>query len=143
MRCTVVLLALAFWTGEIRAQLTVSGSPAAMIVSGAAPGSAPTTVTNANTTYSISAPGTGKHAITASINTIMPAGVTLHITLGAGGGAASNGAIALSTTPQNVVIGITKTANSLPITYALTATEAAGVVPLQTRRVTLTYIATP
>ena len=62
MRRTVLLFALAFSTGEVRAQLTVSGSPTAMIVSGAVAGSAPSAVTNANTSYSISSPGTGKHA---------------------------------------------------------------------------------
>jgi hypothetical protein len=53
MRRIGFLLALAFWTGEARAQITVSGSPAALIVSGAVAGSAPITVTNANTTYSL------------------------------------------------------------------------------------------
>jgi hypothetical protein len=143
MRCTALLLALAFWTGEVRAQLIVSGSPAVMVVSGAVAGSAPSVVTNSNTTYSITSPGVGKHAITADINTPMPAGVTLKITLGASGGATSDGAITLSTTAQDVVVGITKAASGLPITYVLSATEAAGVVPLQTRRVTLTLVATP
>jgi hypothetical protein len=44
---------------------------------------------------------------------------------------------------QNVVTGVTQRMFGQVITYNLSATAAAGVVPLQTRIVTLTQINTP
>ncbi|MFI5246239.1 MAG: hypothetical protein ACHQQR_13480 [Gemmatimonadales bacterium] len=121
----------------------MSGSPAQMTVSAAVAGSAPAAVSNTNTTYSLStSPPSGHYAITASINTPMPAGVTLTANLAASKGA-SAGAVALGTTAQNVVTGITKKMNGQSITYTLTATVAAGVVPVQTRQVTFTLVSTP
>jgi hypothetical protein len=144
IRRTAVFAVIALWSRDARAQLSVSGSPAELQVTAATAGSAPVAVSNSNTTYTITAPGTGKHAITASLNTAMPAGVTLGITLeNAGGTSASAGEVTLSTIAQDVVTGITKAASSRTITYTLSATAAAGVVPLATRRVTLTLIATP
>jgi hypothetical protein len=128
---------------EARAQLSVSGSPAQMTVSAAVAGSSPIGVSNSSTTYSVSSsPPSGHYAITASINSAMPAGVTLTVTLAASKGV-SAGPVALGTTSQNVVTGITKSMGGQSITYNLTATPAAGVVPLQTRRVTFTLISTP
>jgi hypothetical protein len=72
----------------------------------------------------------------------MPAGVTLTITLAASRGV-SAGAVTLSTVAQNVVTGVTARMFGQVITYTLSATAAAGVVPLQTRIVTLTQINTP
>jgi hypothetical protein len=73
----------------------------------------------------------------------MPAGVTLTVTLAVSGTAASPGPVALNTTPQIVVTGLKQKINALPITYTFGATLAAGVVPLQSRQVTFTYITTP
>jgi hypothetical protein len=140
---TVAVAGLAFGAREARAQVSVSGSPAAMKVTMAVAGSAPAAVSDALTTYSsASNPAPGHFSITASINSPMPAGVTLTITLAASQGS-SAGAVTLSTVAQNVVTGITKKMNSQTITYNLSATAAAGVVPLQTRQVTLTQISTP
>lgn len=128
---------------DARAQLSVSGSPAQMTVSAAVAGSAPAAVSNTNTSYSISKnPTSGHYAITASINTPMPAGVTLTAALAASQGA-SAGAVALGTTAQNVVTGISKKMSNQSITYTLTATVAAGVVPVTTRKVTFTLVSTP
>jgi len=140
---TVAVAGLAFGAREARAQVSVSGSPAAMKVTMAVAGSAPAAVSDALTTYSSATnPAPGHFSITASINSPMPAGVTLTITLAASQGS-SAGAVTLSTVAQNVVTGITKKMNSQTITYKLSATAAAGVVPLQTRQVTLTQISTP
>jgi hypothetical protein len=132
------------WARDARAQLTVSGSPATMTVSAATAGSAPNAVSNSSTTYSETAkpPGTTHYAITASINTAMPAGVTLTVALAASAGT-SAGPVALSPTAQNVVTLITNRMNTQVITYTLSATPAAGVIPLQTRTVTFTRISTP
>ncbi len=140
---TVAVAGLAFGAREARAQVSVSGSPAAMKVTMAVAGSAPAAVSDALTTYSSATnPAPGHFSITASINSPMPAGVTLTITLAASQGS-SAGAVTLITVAQNVVTGITKKMNSQTITYNLSATAAAGVVPLQTRQVTLTQISTP
>jgi len=129
--------------GEARAQISVSGTPAQMTVSTAIAGSAPVAVTNSTTTYSVTSnPSTGHFAITASVNTPMPAGVTLRVALAASKGA-SLGAVDLVTTAQNVVTGITGRMFGQRITYTLSATAAAGVVAVQTRRVTFTLINTP
>jgi hypothetical protein len=135
------LMALA---SNARAQLTVSGNPAKMTITAATAGSAPTAVSNTSTTYSLTGkpPGTTHYAITASINTAMPAGVTLKISLAASLGV-SAGPVALGTTAQNVVTGITNAMSSQVITYTLSATPAAGVVASSTRTVTLTRISTP
>jgi hypothetical protein len=80
----------------------------------------------------------------AKINSAPPAGVTLTTTLAAGGGAAgtSAGPVSLSSTDQNVVTGITQSASSgNQISYSLSATLAAGVVPSTTRVVTFTIVA--
>lgn len=128
---------------EARAQFFVSGSPAQMTVSAAIPGSAPAARTNASTTYSVtSRPTVGHFAITARINTAMPAGVTLKAALAASRGS-SLGAVTLGTVAQNVVTGITGRMFGQRITYTLSATPAAGVVAVQTRQVTFTLISTP
>jgi hypothetical protein len=140
---TVAVAGLAFGARDARAQISVSGSPAAMKVTAAVAGSAPTAVSNALTTYSLASnPPSGHYAVTASINSPMPAGVTLTITLAASKGT-SAGAVTLSTVAQNVVTTITNRMSSQTITYNLSATAAAGVVSSQTRRVTLTQISTP
>jgi hypothetical protein len=128
---------------EARAQLLVSGSPAKLTVSAAIAGSAPTAVTNASTTYSVtSSPSPGHFTITAGINTAMPAGVTLTVALAASKGT-SLGAVTLGTVAKNVVTGITARMFGQTITYNLSATPAAGVVATQSRTVTFTLISTP
>jgi hypothetical protein len=143
IRRAAVLAVVALWTRDARAQVTVSGSPAQMTVNTAPVGSAPVAVTDASTSYSTTTPGGTTHGITAQLNTPMPIGVTLTVTLAVSGTAASPGPVALSTTPQNVVTGLKQKINALPVTYTLGATLAAGVVPLQTRQVTFTYVTLP
>ena len=142
---TVAVAGLAFGARDARAQISVSGSPAAMKVSVAVAGQAPTVVNNSSTTYSIGTkPPSGHYAVTARINSPMPAGVTLTVTLAVNvARATSSGPVILSTVSQNVVTNISNTMAGKSITYNLSATAAAGVVPLQTRIVTLTQINTP
>jgi hypothetical protein len=143
IRRAAVLAVVALWTRDAQAQVTVSGSPTQMTVNTALAGSTPVDVTDASTSYSTTTPGSGTHGITAQLDTPMPAGVTLTVSLAASGAAASSGPVALSTTPQDVVTGIKQKISALPITYTLSATLAAGVVPLQTRQVTFTYVTLP
>ena len=145
MKRAMLLLAVACcWTRDARAQITVSGSPAQMKVSAATAGLAPTAVSNSLTTFSVTKPALGKsRTITAHINAAMPAGVTLQVTFQSAGNGSSNGGVALSTTAQDVITGITARITGATITYQLSASVAAGVVPLQTRIVTFTAITTP
>lgn len=139
---TVAVAGLAIGAREAGAQISVSGSPATMKVTAAVAGAAPAAVSNAATTYTLSSNPAGHFTITASLNSPMPAGVTLTIDLAASRGT-SAGVVTLSTVAQSVVTGITKKMNGQLITYNLSATAAAGVVPLQTRTVTLTQVNTP
>jgi hypothetical protein len=144
MKRIVLLLAVACWTRDARAQITVSGSPAQLTVKAAVAGLAPTAVSNSLTTYTVSAPvSPHSYTITAQINTTMPAGVTLDITLQSAGSGSSAGAVALTTTAKDVITGIRTKVTGATITYQLSATSAAGVVAVQTRRVTFTAITVP
>ncbi|MEO7103137.1 MAG: hypothetical protein ABI311_07080 [Gemmatimonadaceae bacterium] len=142
IRCAVAVTGLLVVVAEAQAQITVSGSPSTMKISAATAGSAPLAVTRAGTKYTVQQPTSGHYTVTANINAPMPAGVTLTIALATSSGA-SSGTVTLGTTPQNVVTGIATKVTNRAITYTLNATASAGVVPIQTRSVTLTLINTP
>jgi len=120
---------------------SVSGNPATLTMTSAIAGSAPNSVVNATTTYAVTTLlGTWK--IRAQLGTPLPTGVTLTLSLSAPSGATSQGPVALTTTAQDLVKGITTGINSgLTITYTLAATSAAGVVSLRSVGVTLTVVA--
>jgi uncharacterized iron-regulated membrane protein len=117
--------------------LTVSGDPAAMAITTALAGFAPDEATNAVTTYTVKTNAAKK--ITGQLNAPMPPGMTLTVNLVAVTGATSQGTVILDATPRDLVVNIT---NAQPrtagITYVLSATPAAGVVPPQSRTVTFT-----
>ncbi|HET7463951.1 MAG TPA: hypothetical protein VFJ82_22030 [Longimicrobium sp.] len=120
-------------------QITFSGSPS-LVISTATAGSAPTTAT-ANATYAITTNETDRK-ITAGLDSDMPGGTALSVSLAAPSGGTSAGAVQLGTTAQDVVTGVsTVNASGLGVTYTLTATAAAGVVPAGTRTVTYTIVA--
>lgn len=121
-------------------ELSVSGDPGPLIVSAAIAGEDPTSVTDATTTYSVTTNGTGMR-ITGVLDTAMPAGLTLSITL-ASTGATSAGAVILTAVPADLVTGISSLAETNGITYELAATAAAAIVdPSATKTVTLTLTA--
>jgi hypothetical protein len=123
--------------------LVVSGSPAPMRVSSAVAGGIPDAVTDASTSYTFNSPGP-KKKITAQLSAPMPTGVTLQVTLDPQSGAVSIPNVSLDATARDVVTGIqAKQSTPLNITYTLTATLAAGVVPVQSRTVTLTITSAP
>ena len=127
-------------TYEVQAinEITVSGNPGALVISTATAGSQPTAATDATTSYSVTTNGTNKK-ITGSIDTAMPANTSLLVTLTAPTGGSSAGQVALSTTAQDLVTGISTLAESgLTISYEFTADAAAGVVASSTKTVTLT-----
>jgi hypothetical protein len=117
--------------------ISVAGAPSLSITTATA-GSAPTAVSDASSSWNVTTNQSGAK-ITASINSAMPAGLTLSANLSAPAGGTSAGLTALSTTAADVVTGITKVANGpLGLTYQLDATVAAGVVASTTRTVTYT-----
>lgn len=121
-------------------ELSVSGSPGALVVSTAAAGSPPDDAINASTLYSITTNcGTDAKKITAAIDTAMPDNVSLNITLAAPTGATSVNEVQLGTSPADVVTNIDAVAESQKtIIYRLSATAAAGVVPNSVKVITLT-----
>lgn len=126
--------------------LAVSGSPAGLLrISSAVAGSQPISVSNATTTYTVVTPPANRlYNVTARLNAAMPTGVTLTATLAAPAGATSLGPVALDATARNVVTGITRnTTATQGITYQLSATVLAGVVPNSSRTVTLTIVQAP
>ncbi len=142
------LILLCSWSSDARAQhsaLTVSGSPGTMTASTAVAGMAPTPVVDGITTYYVRARNpAGPQKIVAQLNAPMPAGTTLTINMVPPAGATSLGNVVLSVTPQDIVLNIDKIGGSTQgITYTFTATIAAGVVPAQSRIVTLSLVPFP
>ena len=119
-------------------EISISGNPGALIVSAATAGSQPNEVSDNSTSYLISSNGTNMK-ITGSIDTPMPAGVTLKVNLSAPTGGSSAGDVSLGVSSVDLVSGTTKVAETgKTITYKLNATVAAGVVVNANKTVTLT-----
>jgi len=117
-------------------QIAFVGSPS-LVVSTATAGSNPTSASDASATWAVTTNQSGAK-VTASINSNMPAGLTLWVNLGAPAGTTSIGN-SLSTTSVDLVTGITKLAQGgLTVTYTLDATPVAGVVSSTSRTVTYT-----
>lgn len=125
--------------------LTVSGSPATMTVSTAVAGMAPTPAVNGITTYFVRAKNpAGPQKIIAQINASMPAGTTLSINMAAPIGATSLGNVVLDVTAKDIVVNVDHVnGETQGITYTFTATIAAGVIPAQSRIVTLSIVPFP
>jgi hypothetical protein len=121
-------------------KISVAGSPSLTITTAVA-GSAPTAVT-AGATYSITT-NEADRRITAELDEAMESGLTLTATFAAPAGGSSTGAVTLEAgTAHDVVTGIsTLNASGLAITYGLSATSAAGVVPATSKVVTYTIAA--
>ena len=117
-------------------QIAFAGTPS-LTVNTATAGSNPTSAVDASASWAVTTNQSGAK-VTASINSNMPAGLTLWVNLGAPAGTTSIGN-SLSTTSVDLVTGITKLAQgSLGVTYTLDATPVAGVVSSTTRTVTYT-----
>lgn len=134
---TTATATVTFTIGSIDS-ITVSGNPAAMTVNAATAGSAPTSATDATTTFAVTTNNTARR-ITGAVDSTLPTGVTLSVALAAPTGATSAGAVALTTTAQALVTAIANIAQgSLTITYTLAATVSAVQVAGATRVVTYT-----
>jgi hypothetical protein len=108
-------------------ELEVTDGPT-LIIDSAVAGKQPQPVSDNTSRYSISTNGTNKR-ITASINKPMPANTTLEIRLAVPGSGTTLGYRTLSTTPVEVVTGISYTAAAnKTIIYRFSATTDAGVL---------------
>ena len=129
-------------TYEIQAinELSVTGNPGALIISTATAGFEPDFYIDNSTAYAISTNcGDNTKKITAAIDTDMPTGVTLMISLIAPAGATAPVEGVLSTSAVDVVTGIDAVASGgQQVIYKLTATASAGVVASASKTVTLT-----
>jgi hypothetical protein len=125
--------------------LTVTGSPAPFVIATATAGLQPASITNSVTSYFVKAKNAaGPQKISAHLNAPMPAGTTITLRMAPSSGATSLGPVVLDMTSRDIVVNIAKeNGSTLPITYVFSATVAAGVIPLQTRTVTLTLSAYP
>jgi hypothetical protein len=145
----VAALLLIASTRAVGAQtVSVSGNPGLLRINAAVAGTQPTSVSDATRTFTVTTPnpGNNKYQVYMSLNANMPAGVTLTATLAVPGGstATSNGAIALDVTNRAMLVNIKKGyTGTAATTYQLTATAAAGVVPLSSRTVTYTITLYP
>jgi len=120
-------------------EISVSGSPGALVVNTAVPGSQPTVATDATTTYGITTNNSSKK-ITGAINTAMPANTLLKVTLVAPAGGSSS-QVTLTASPQDLVTGIATLAQSgLTITYEFSATLGAGIIGSSTKTMTFTIV---
>jgi hypothetical protein len=141
----VCLFPAAVWAqGGTVGTITIGPGPATLRISVAVPGFDPAAVTGAQT-YTVKAAKANKpQKVSASLNTAMPTGVTLTVELTAPTGATSNGPVALDATVRDLVGNITNlTVETETITYTLSATAAAGVVPFSSRTITFTIAAWP
>ena len=144
-RAFVLLIAALLPTGSraLGAQtLVISGNPGLLRVSSAIAGSEPIAVSSSTTTYTLTTPNPNRpHKIVAQLNAAMPVGLTLTATLEPPPGATSLGPVALDMTPRDVLVAIQRNTDATQlITYTLTASVLAGVVPPTSRIVTLTIV---
>lgn len=122
--------------------LGVSGSPATMRIQGTTAGQVAAPVVESSTSYALKNKGSTK--LTAQLSAPMPSGVTLTATFAAPSGAVSIAKVALDAMARDVVTGINGNSNSTyNISYTLSATLDAGIVPIQSRTVTLTVVGAP
>ena len=119
-------------------EIDITGSPS-LTINSAVAGEQPENAIDSSSICAITTNGANKR-ITASIDTAIPAYVTLKVNVAApSGSGTSQGDVSLTTSASDVVTGISHLADSsLTITYKLSATVQAGVIPTDTRTVTFT-----
>lgn len=119
---------------EAQTTLSLSADPQMLIVSEAVSGFTPQAVVDATTTYSLELGQTS--SVVARLDGPLPTGVTLRVRLFPPSGAADMGVVTLTTLSQTVIAAIPAgTYTGHEITYELSATVRAGVVPLNVRQV--------
>jgi hypothetical protein len=123
-------------------QLNLNGAASVKIIAGT-PGALLNSVIDASgVTYDITNnAGENSKKLVGSINSDMPNETSLSVQVSAPSGAESEGLVALTTVPQELVTGIDNVTESLlAISFKLEATVAAGVIASATKTFTLTVI---
>ena len=148
-RFTIALVSLLLLFGgrSARAQftiLTVGAPPAAMNITTGTPGSSVYTVV-ATSTYFVKAKNpAGSQKIIAQLDAPMPPNTSLTLELGIPPSAITMGAVALDVTPQDLMVSVDKeNGHTYSLTYTFIANIAAGIIPSQSRVVTLTMMDYP
>jgi hypothetical protein len=119
-------------------KITVAGGAHTLTINTATAGNAPDDATW-TTSWAITT-NQDNMKVTASIGSAMPSGTALVVSLGEPTGATPAGDVSLDNTAKDVVSGISKlNESSLPLTYTVSATAAAGV---QSIARTVTYTVT-
>lgn len=125
-----------FSVAEVR-QIAVSGTVTLDITTAVA-GSPLTQASDNASTWAVTTNVTGAK-VSASLDSDMPAGLTLQVDLGAPAGATAAGPQTLSSAAVDLVTGVsTVAASGLSMKYTLDATLAAGAVASGSRTVTYT-----
>jgi hypothetical protein len=148
MRTTreLTLAALIATSGHLSAQtssIAMTTLPGPLTIIDAVPGGQPRAQTDQAARYSVNVT-TGRMKIAGQLDTPLPPGVTLTIQLSAPSGATSVGAVALGTSPQDLVRFISPGQRAgLPVTLVLSASITAGVIPYTASHVVLTLVDDP
>lgn len=103
--------------------ISLSASPGTFTINGPdTPGSKFGSATDDTTTFSVTTNGDpgAERKITGYVQTALPTGVTLAVNLTAPTGGTSQGYVSLTTTAQDLVLGITDVAETKGISYKLT-----------------------
>ena len=128
-------------TLEVQAvnKISISG-PVSLLINDAIPGNDPLPVSNALTSYNITHNGSSAGKITASINSALPAGIKLELTLASAlGTSAGKQDISNATAAVDVVTGVgLGKASSEAITYDFSAALTAGTLASTVKTVTFT-----
>lgn len=120
--------------------LEASDDPGVLVIWTAVAGQGPDPVSDVSTTYDLLDAQTGSK-ITGRLDSPLPAGVTLEVTLEPPPGAVGQGAVTLTTTDQNLVTMIESGSyTALSIRYDFSAGVDAGVIPTASRLVTFTIV---
>jgi len=116
-------------------KIATSGNPGNMTINDAVPGSEPTPVSDATTTYGITHNDADGAKITASLAPALAAGYTLTVAL------AGNPAVNISTATQDAVANVARGASvGNTIAYNFSATAAAGALASTGETVTFTVV---
>lgn len=119
-------------------ELAISSSPFPMVVSTACPGEEPDGVFDFSSFYAVTSNGVSEKLL-ACLDGQMPPGTALWIMASPPTGATSCGRVNLDTYPQNLVVGISRVAQSnLALSYLFECEAEAGVLPFSSRYVTFT-----
>lgn len=122
-------------------EMDLSGDPGPLVISRTSAGSAPVDATDQTTTWTVTT-NQADRKITGVLDSNLPPGLTLRIALTPPEGGGSAGSVPLSTAPQNLVTGVGSISSSdLGVTYTLSASTQAGVIPPGSHTVTFTIAA--